>query len=132
MAELTYPNVNLNDFHLVEPLRSNRFLISFNGVDVPQYLFRKYKIFNVGDDLIFTTEFFETVNYSFNPKDFFNITGVKIEYLDPTGVSVNALSFNVVGSNYKIEQSYENDNLQTNKFRFIIDKKTMELIYKEN
>jgi hypothetical protein len=130
MAELAYPNLNLNDASVFEPLRANRFLITFSGVDIPAYLFRKYKIFNVGDDLIFKTEFFETVNFSFNPADLVKITGVIIEYLDPTGAVVNSLKFEVEGINYKIKQSYASDELQTNKFRIVINKKTMKLTNK--
>lgn len=123
---------NIKNMGLIEPLRENRFLINLIGSEVPQYLFKKYKIFNIGDDLIFTTEFYETVDFCFNPKDFFNITEIKIDYLNPIGDVINSLMFNVVGSNFKINQSYKNDNLQTNKLRFVIDKKTMNLLHKNN
>ena len=123
---------NIKNVGLIEPLRENRFLINLIGSEVPQYLFKKYKIFNIGDDLIFTTEFYETVDFCFNPKEFFNITEIKIDYINPIGDVINSLMFNVVGSNFKINQSYKNDNLQTNKLRFVIDKKTMNLLHKNN
>jgi hypothetical protein len=119
----------LSDFKPVEPLKENRFIINVLGANIPCYLFTKYKIFNEGDNLIFTTQFYETVNFSFNPKDFFDITGVKIDYLDPIGNVVNSLFFNVKGSNFERKQSYKNDGLQINKLRFIVDKNTMHLEY---
>jgi len=69
----------------IEPLKSNRWVIKFEGMDISPYLFRKYKIFNEGDEIIFTTEFFESVQWSYNLKDIFNIQKVVIEYLDPIG-----------------------------------------------
>ena len=122
--------MSILNFKTIEPLKENRFLIKLDGVDIPSYLFRGYKIFNEGEELIFTTKFFESVEYSFNPKDFFNITGVSIEYLSPVGDVVNALDFQVKGSNFKRSQSYKNDELQINKLRFIVDKDTMNLRFK--
>lgn len=114
----------------VEPLLEARFLITPIGVDIPSYLFTKYKIFNEGDNLIFTTEFYEHVNYSFNPVDIFKITGFKIDFLSPVGDVVNSLIFDVNGVNYEREQSYKNDDLQINKLRLVVNKNTMMLKYK--
>lgn len=122
--------MSILNYKLVEPLKENRFIIKIQGVNIHPYLFRKYKIFNEGEEMIFTTEFYETIDYSFNPKDFFNITGVSIEYLSPVGDVVNALDFQVKGSNFKRSQSYKNDELQINKLRFIVDKDTMNLRFK--
>ncbi len=119
-------------FEPIEPLIENRYIINVIGVYVPQFLFRKYKIYNEGDDLIFTTEFYETVNYIFNPKDFFDITGVKIDYLSPIGEIISSLEFKIKGSNFEKEQSYSNSELQTNKFKFIIDKESMMLTFKSD
>lgn len=121
--------VNFTKFQTVEPLKENRYIINIIGTNIPEYLFREYRIYNEGDNLIFTTKFYETVEFSFNPKEFFNITGVKIDYLDPVGEVVNSLIFNVKGSNFERTQSYSNDDLQMNELRFIIDKETMKLLY---
>lgn len=123
---------NLTNFKPVEPLKSNRFLIKIEGVDIPEYLFRGYKLFNEGDEMIFTTSFYETVNYSFNPKDFFNIISVNIEYLDPVGSVVNGLKFDVKGSNFKRKQSYAKDDLQINKLRFVVDINTITPYFKNS
>lgn len=110
------------EYKLVEPLKSNRWVISFNDeVSVPKYLFNKYKLKNEGQDLILTTRMFNTVEYSFNPADLFNITYVKIEYLDPVNEVVNGLILPVKGSNVEIKCSYKDDNLMFTNFRFIID-----------
>lgn len=117
-------------FPAIEPLKDNRFIIKFDGVHIPEYLFRGYSLYNKGDEMIFTTKFFETVSYCFNPKYFYNITSVTIEYLDPIGDVVNSLKFDVKGSNFKRKQSYKSDKLQMNKLRFIIDVNSMVLNYK--
>ena len=120
---------DLSKFKFVEPLKENRFIINITGTNIPNYLFRKFEIYNEGDELIFTTSFYETVEFSFNPKEFFNITGVVIDYLDPVGDIVNSLMFNVKGSNFQRKQSYSNDELQTNELKFIVEKETMNLTY---
>jgi hypothetical protein len=123
---------DLLKFEPVEPLIENRYLINIIGAYIPQFLFRKYKIYNEGEELIFSTEFYETVNFSFNPKDFFDITDVKIDYLSPIGDVINSLVFKIKGSNFEKEQSYSGVDLQTNKLKFIIDKETMNLVFKSN
>jgi hypothetical protein len=119
-------------FEPIEPLIENRYIINIVGTYIPQFLFRKYKIHNEGEELIFTTEFYETVNFTFNPKDFFEITGVKIDYLSPIGEVVSSLEFKIKGSNFEKEQSYSNSELQTNKLKFIMDKESIQLTPKSN
>lgn len=114
---------------LIEPLKSNRWVIKFEGMDVPSYLFRKYKIYNEGDEIIFTTEFFESVQWSHNVKDIFNIQKVIIEYLSPVGDVVNGLTFFPKGINFERKHSYSDDGLMITKLRFIIDVNTLSLIY---
>jgi hypothetical protein len=99
-------------------------------MDIKPYLFRKYKIFNEGEDIIFKTEFYETVEQSYNPKDILNIVGFTIEYLDPTGTMVNGLKFDVKGINFEQKMSYGKDKLMITKIRVIIDKNTLNLIHK--
>ena len=121
------------NFKVFEPLKTNRFLIRFNeDVFVPEYLFRKFKIINEGEKLIFTTEIYETTEYSFNPSDLFKITDIEIDYLDPTGVVVNGLRFEVVGANMKQKCDYGKDNLMLIKFRFVVDINKVKLLYTNN
>jgi hypothetical protein len=123
----------LTKFTPVEPLRSNRFIINLNKeVTVPEYLFRSFKIYNEGENLIFKTKIFQTVNYSFKPADLFKITSVKIEYLDPTGEVVNGLSFDIQGSNLSFKNDYADDGLSTIDFQFVINPETISLINKNS
>lgn len=114
----------------IEPLKSNRWLIKLQGMDISSYLFRKYKMFNEGEDIIFTTEFMETVAHSYNPKDIFNIDKVTIEYLSPVGDVVNGLSFIPKGINFKRKHSYSDDKLMITKLRFVINLDTLTLLFK--
>jgi hypothetical protein len=118
-------------FPLIEPLRCNRWIIKLDGMDIEPFLFRKYKMYNEGEEIIFLTEFYETVQQSYNPKDLLNIVGVIIEYLDPTGVVVQTLKFDVKGLNFEIKQSYGKDKLQIVKLRFVVNKDTMNLGYQD-
>jgi hypothetical protein len=125
--------MKLSEFKMVEPLKSNRWIISFNNdVEVPEYLFNRYKIKNEGEDLVLTTRMFNTVHYSFNPADLFKITEVTIKYLDPIGEVVNGLVLPIKGSNVEIKCSYKDDNLMFTNFRFIIDVEKMSPLYKNN
>ena len=106
---------------IFEPSRPNRFIVKFEELpEIKPWFFRSYKIYNDGDKLYFETEFYEILNYMFNPKDFFTITKVKIENLDPTGVVVGDMSFSIKGSNYSKTCDYSDDGLLLNKFLFII------------
>lgn len=123
----------ITDFKPIEPLKSNRFIIKFNSeVNVPEYLFRNFKINNEGGELIFKTEIYQTVDFSFNPADFFKITDVYIDYLSPVGDVVNGLRFNVKGSNLEMKNDYSDDNLSIIKFRFVVDIDSLSLLHKNN
>jgi hypothetical protein len=119
-------NLNLT-FNPYEPKMDNRFIIKFLGVDIPEYLFRKYEIYNEGEELIFTTEFIEPLHFTFNPKDIFNIISVEIKHLDPAGIEVSHIIFNVKGSNFEQKGDYSDGKLLINNFRFVIDKESMKV-----
>lgn len=123
----------ISEFKPIEPLMSNRFIIRFNEeVTIPEYLFRNFKIYNEGESLIFRTEMYQTVNYSFNPSDLFKITDVTIHYLDPVGEVVNGINFNLKGSNLVYKNDYRDDGLSILKFQFVIDVESMTLIYQNS
>jgi hypothetical protein len=123
----------ITDFKPIEPLKSNRFIIKFNDeVKIPEYMFRSFKIYNEGENIIFKTKIFQTVDYSFNPSDLFKITDVTIQYLAPTGVVVNGLKFKPKGSNMKYKNDYVDDNLSIIKFRFVVDIDSLSLLHKNN
>ena len=128
----TQSEFDFKQFKSVEPLKNNRFLITLNGAEIPQYFFRKYEMYNEGDQMIFTTEFLESILYTFNPKDFFSITSVKLDYLDPVGEVVGGLNFDVKGSNFYKNGDYGDDSLQTTHLKFVVDVDTIHphFIYK--
>jgi hypothetical protein len=118
------PNLNLTP-NPYEPKMENRFIIKFFGIEVPEYLFRKYEIFNEGEEMIFTTEFIEPLHFTFNPKDLFDITNIEVKHLDPIGIEVSHLSFKVKGSNFEQKGDYSDGKLLINSFRFVVDKESM-------
>jgi hypothetical protein len=119
-------------FKAFEPLTKNRFIIRFNKeVLVPEYLFRKFHIENVGEDYIFTTEIYQTVEYTFNPSDLTKITEVILEFLGPVGDLVGGLHMVVSGSNLEISGDYSEDDLLFVKFRFLIKPEGINLLCQE-
>jgi hypothetical protein len=91
---------------------------------------RSFKIYNEGENLIFKTKIFQTVDYSFNPSDLFKITDVTIQYLDPIGEVVNGIKFKPKGSNMEYKNDYGDDGLSIVKFQFIIDSDSITLLNK--
>jgi hypothetical protein len=116
-------------FKSIEPLKKNRFIIEFNKeVSVPNYLFRKFHIENVGEDYIFTTEIYQTVEYTFNPSDLTKITEVVLKFLGPVGDLVGGLHMVVSGSNIESGGDYSEDDLLVVKFRFVIKPEGINLL----
>lgn len=121
--------MELSKWEYIEPLKTNRWVIKLKGCDIKEYLFRKYKIFNDGDKLMFSTEVYETVIHHINPKELFNIEEVKIEFLDPIGSVVNGLVFNPKTIQFEQSGDYGSDDLLTYKMLIEIDKLTLHPIY---
>jgi hypothetical protein len=111
---------NLKQFIPVEPLLENRWIIKTHPTKINPYLFRKYKMYNEGESVIFKTEFFETVMDTYNPKELLEITDITLEYLDPTGVVVGGLKMIVKGINFERKHSYFGNDLMITKLRVII------------
>lgn len=120
---------DFKEFRQIEPLKNNRFLITFEDVNVPQYFFRNYEMYNEGEEMIFITEFLESVTYTFNPKDFFKINRVKLEYLDPVGDIVGGMIFKVKGSNFSKKGDYADDSIQTTQLRFVVDIDSIDTLF---
>jgi hypothetical protein len=115
-----------------EPKRTNRFVIKFEGLEIPSYLFRSFKLYNVGSEIIFITEIMEVVNMTINPQDLFKVTDVVIEHLDPTGVTVNGLKFQVKGINFIQKCDYNQDEITSTKIRMVVRDKTMNKLYNDD
>lgn len=116
-------------FEAIEPLKENRFVINVNEeVNIPEYLFRKFHIENVGEDFIFTTEIYQTVKYTFNPADLTKITTIVLKFLGPVGDLVGGLHMLVKGSNMEMVGDWGSDELLIVKFRFVIKPEDINLL----
>lgn len=112
--------MTIHEFKPVEPLKSNRWLIDTYPTIIDPYLFRKYKLYNVSDEIVFETEFMETVQGVYNPNDLLEITDITVRYLDPIGETVSGLKMIVGGVNFQKKHSYNSDDLLITKLRFVI------------
>jgi hypothetical protein len=117
--------MSVSKWEYFEPLKTNRWIIKLKGCDIKEYLFRKYKIFNDADKLMFSTEVYETVQFQINPKDLFNIEDVTIEFLDPVGTVVNGFTFNPKSIQFEQSGDYGSDDLLNYKILMEIDKTTL-------
>jgi hypothetical protein len=119
----------IEKFKPIEPLIKNRFIIEFNKeVPVPEYLLHKFHIENIGEEIIVTTEIYQTVEYTFNPRDLFKITDLTLKFLDPTGLVVGGLYMLVSGSNMETTGDYSDSELLIVKFRFIVKPENINLL----
>lgn len=107
-------------FENFEPLQGNRWIINTHPISIIPYLFRKYKMYNEGELIIFETEFIETVMDTYNPKELLEITDITLEYLDPIGSVVGGLIMKVNGINFKRKHSYSGNDLMITKLRIVI------------
>jgi len=121
--------MSVSKWEYFEPLKTNRWVIKLKGCDIKEYLFRKYKIFNDADKLMFSTEVYETVQFQINPKDLFNIEDVTIEFLDPVGTVVNGFVFNPKSIQFEQSGDYGSDDLLNYKILMEIDKSTLHSLY---
>lgn len=110
-----------------EPKMGFRFTIKFEGLDIPEHLFRGYKLYNDADQLMFETSFYETLDKNFNPLDFFKIYDVKVTFLDPTGLGASSWNFSVKGIAFENVGDYGKSELFVHKFVFEVDKKSFEV-----
>jgi len=121
--------MSVSKWEYFEPLKTNRWVIKLKGCDIKEYLFRKYKIFNDADKLMFSTEVYETVQFQINPKNLFNIEDVTIEFLDPVGTVVNGFVFNPKSIQFEQSGDYGSDDLLNYKILMEIDKSTLHSLY---
>jgi len=112
----------MKTFEPIEPLKSNRWVIKTKPLVITDFLFREYKMFNEGEEIILETSFFETILGTYNPKDLMNITDLKIEYLSPIGDVVGGFDMTIKGVNFEKHHSYSSDELLITNLRFVIDK----------
>ncbi len=115
---------------LFEPFMSHRFLIEFPGIEMPEFLFQKYKIYIENDKFIFETSLYDTIQNQINPVDLLQVCKVKVHHLDPTGEKCGGYSFRIKGIYYETEGDYSKSELLTHKIKGIIEENTFNLIKK--
>ena len=113
--------IKLIDFKIYEPLKENRWIIETYPTQINPCLFRKYRMFNEGEKIIFKTEFVETIEETYNPKELLEITDIDLKYLSPVGDVVGGYKLVVGGLNFDKKHSYSNDDLLITKMRFVIE-----------
>ena len=122
----------MKEFEPIEPLMSNRWVIKTKPLEITDFLFREYKMFNDGENIILETSFIETILGTFNPTELMNITDVRIEYLSPVGEVVGGFDMTIKGVNFEKHHSYSDDSLLTTNLRFVIDRINPLFIKKES
>lgn len=121
--------MNVSKWEYIEPLKTNRWVIKFRGCEISEHLFRRYKIFNDGSKLMFSTEVYETVAHYINPKNLFNIEEITISFLNPIGLVVNGFNFFPKGIQFEQIGDYSLDDLLNYKILIEIDKNTITPLY---
>jgi len=111
----------------VEPKMSFRFKIRFKGLDIPDFLFRKYKMYNEAEKLIFETSIYETIDFSLNPTDFFKILEIELIFVDATGKNISSWEFFAEGISFETEGDYGKSDIMFHNFKFEVNKKTFKL-----
>lgn len=101
-----------------EPKKTNRFIIESKGVEIPNYCFNKYKIYNIYDTIYFESEFYEPIHFSITPCELLKITKMTLSHVDPTGVIVSSYMFNVKNISFEQYGDYNEDTLLTSKLKF--------------
>ena len=112
----------MKTFEPIEPLKSNRWIIKTKPLVITDFLFREYKMYNEGEDIILETSFLETILETYNPIDLMNITDLTIEYLSPVGDVVGGFEMTIKGVNFEKYHSYSDDNILITNLRFVIGK----------
>ena len=107
------------NFEPFEPKKSNRFVINVVGTDIPQHLFLGYKMYNEGKTIIVETEFYETVDWTFNPQEYFDIEDLLIQHLNGVGEVIVTLDFKVDKIYYEQVGNYSDDEFLINKLKFV-------------
>ncbi len=102
-----------------EPKKNNRFIVNVVGTDIPYPLFKGYKMYNQGKTIIVETEFYETTDWTFNPREFFDIEDLLIQHLNPMGDVITTLDFKVDEIEYEQVANYADDGFLMNKLKFI-------------
>ena len=76
-------------------------------------------MYNQGKTIIVETEFYETTDWTFNPREFFDIEDLLIQHLNPMGDVITTLDFKVDEIEYEQVANYADDGFLINKLKFV-------------
>ncbi|PCI28120.1 hypothetical protein COB55_04390 [Candidatus Wolfebacteria bacterium] len=120
--------------NLCEPLRSNRFSIEFfnksKKININSWTVRNFNLSSVKFDdrkirgkrfLNFKVELFNVVGNMIKPENLFDVTKIKLDFLDPTGITTDYYLMNVEVDGFNLSGDYSNDELLTYKTSFFVD-----------
>lgn len=110
----------------VEPLRANRWILQLGKI--PPYLTRNVVLETVNEKKDKKSDFytkltfslFNIVHYTIVPDDVIQLKKIKLEFLDPTGVTVNGYDMNVEFEKMSLKCDYSDSGLLTHEFIFYV------------
>jgi hypothetical protein len=115
-------------FEVVEPLRSNRWVVKLSNTlqNIPEYVFSDFKLETekietkgkTKQALKLTLHCYNTINFLLTPDDVIDVKKIKIDFLDPTGVILNYYNMNVELEKMSLIGDYGDDSLLTHELVF--------------
>jgi hypothetical protein len=118
----------LKKFEPFEPVRDGRFILKMIGYGIPEWLVRSYRFYNDGDKLMMDVKVIEAEIFVINPTKLFDIEGIDLTFLDPTGVEYLKHTFAINGINFEHISDYSVNDLSSYQFVFEIDKASYKTI----
>lgn len=112
----------LAEFPTFEPLKDGRFILTFLGYSIPEYLVRSYRFYNDGDKLMMDVKIIEAQIFVIDPTKLFDIEGMLLTFIDQTGMEYMRHSFTIKGMNFEHISDYGINELSSYQFVFEIDK----------
>lgn len=112
----------LKQFEPFEPIRDGRFILKIIGYNIPEWLVRSYRFYNDGDKLMMEVKIIEAQIFVIDPTKLFDIEGIHLTFLDPTGVEYMKHTFAIKGMNFEHISDYSINDLSSYQFVFEVDK----------
>ena len=139
------------DWAITEPIKENRWVINMSGCNVveeiPKWIFNSFNIENEktdgGEDALkLTIKTYNYINFVLTPDMVMDEKNIVIEFLDPTGQTMEKYDMSVDFGNFEVFCDYSKDGILTNTLTYWVkslktngteamDKKVLEN-YKKN
>ena len=120
--------MDCNKFISLEPLKSNRWLVKLPNIlqNIPEYVFSDFKLDTeeveikgkTKQALKLTLHCYNTVNFLLTPDDVIDVKKIKIDFLDPTGYTVNYYDMIVELEKMSLIGNYGDGSLLTHELVF--------------